>query len=218
MRELTEKYGVLLIFDEIITFRLSLGGMQRLQGVTPDLTSLGKIIGGGFTVGAFCCKQEAMERFSPMHAQSVVHAGTFNGHNVTMAAGIAVLDHYDQAAIERVNELGNRLRDGLNRGFQATGIKGQSLGLGSLVMVHWTDGEIATPKDVILSIGAAAELPRLLHLEMMNRGVFSTSRGMYAISTPMTETEIDRTVEAFEATLQVLKPYAAKVAPQLIAD
>jgi glutamate-1-semialdehyde 2,1-aminomutase len=85
-----------------------------------------------------------------------------------------------------------------------------------LVIVHWTDGEIVSSKDVILSV-AAAELPRLLHLEMMNRGVFSASRGMYALSTPMTEKEIDQAIEAFEAILGVLKPYVAETTPHLMA-
>ena len=218
MRALTEKYGVLLIFDEIISFRISLGGMQRLHGVTPDLTALGKIIGGGFAVGAFGGKKEIMERYAPGHPEMIVHAGTFNGHNVTMAAGIATLENYDQAALDRINGLGDRLRDGFNGAFRAVGIKGRAHGFGSLVMVHWTDGPIATPRDVILSVGAAGDLPRLLHLEMMNQGIFSASRGMYAISTPMTDTEIGQAVEAFEATLRMLKPYAAEAAPHLIAD
>jgi len=218
MRDLTQKYDALLIFDEIITFRLSLGGMQRFHGVTPDLTALGKIIGGGFAVGAFGGRQEIMERFTPGHPQMVVHAGTFNGHNVTMAAGIATLQHYDQAAVDHVNALGARLRDGFNRAFQRVGIKGQALGFGSLVMVHWTDQSIETPADVLRFVGAAKQLPQLLHLEMMNSGVFSAGRGMYAVSTPMTEKEIARTVAAFEATLNVLKPYVAEETPHLLAD
>jgi len=217
MRELAQKYGVLLILDEIITFRLSLGGMQRLHGVSPDLTALGKIIGGGFAVGAFGGRTEIMERFIPGHPQMIVHAGTFNGHNVTMAAGVATLQHYDQAAIDHVNALGDRMRDGFNQAFRRVGIKGQALGFGSLVMVHWTDRPIQTPAAVSRSVIAAKQLPALLHLEMMNNGVFSATRGMYAISTPMTETVIDRVVEAFEATLTTLKPYAAEETPHLLA-
>ena len=216
MRELTKKHGVLLIFDEIITFRMSLGGMQKLHGVTPDLTTLGKIIGGGFAVGAFGGRQEIMEHFTPGHPQMIVHAGTFNGHNVTMAAGIAALQNYDQAAIDKINALGDRMRAGFNRALRAAGIKGQAFGFGSLIMVHWTDEEIVSSKDVLLSVAAAAELPRLLHLEMMNRGVFSATRGMYALSTPMTEKEIDQTIEAFEATLGVLKPYVVEATPHLM--
>jgi glutamate-1-semialdehyde 2,1-aminomutase len=218
MRELADRYGVLLIFDEVVTFRTSLGGMQRYEGVTPDLTALGKMIGGGFAVGAFGGRKEIMERFDPAHPKSIVHAGTFNGHNVTMAAGIATLEAYDQEAVDRVNALGDRLRDGFNQGFRTAGIRGQALGFGSLVTVHWTHDEISSAKDVILGIGAAAELPRLLHLELMNRGVFLASRGQFAVSTPMTEKEIDQALKAFEGTLQVLKPYAAEAAPHLIMD
>jgi glutamate-1-semialdehyde 2,1-aminomutase len=218
LRELTKKHDVLLIFDEIITFRMSLGGMQRLAGVTPDLTALGKIIGGGFAIGAFGGRKDVMERFDPSHPHRVVHAGTFNGHNVTMAAGVATLQNYDQVAIDRINELGTRLRQGFNQAFRSAGIKGQGIGFGSVSTVHWTDQEIVSAEHVRRSVVAAAELPRLLHLEMMNNGVFSAARGMYCISTPMTDKEIDQAIQAFDATLRILKPYVAEKAPHLLAD
>ena len=218
MRELTDKYGALLIFDEIVTFRLSLGGLQMLEDVEPDLTSLGKIIGGGFPVGAFGGRKEYMKRFDPAHPQTIGHSGTFNGNNVTMAAGVATLQNFDQTTIDRINKLGERLRRGFNQAFEAAGIKGQATGMGSLLQVHWRDGEIVSPRDAFLGMKSAAELPKLLHLELMNRGVFSAPRGAYNISTPMTEKEVDQALEAFGATLEILKPYATEETPHLIAD
>lgn len=217
LRDLADRYGVLLIFDEIISFRFSLGGFQAIEGVTPDLTTLGKIIGGGFAIGAFGGKREIMERFSPSHPQVVRHAGTFNGHNLAMAAGIATMRHYDQAAIDSVNQLGERLKAGFNQAFQEMGITGQAVGFGSILIIHWTGRPVSTSKEWVTSVIAAKELPKLLLLEMLNQGIFSVGRGMFALSTPMTEAVIDRAIEAFAHTLATIKPYVADETPYLLA-
>ena len=216
MRKLADQYGVLLIFDEVITLRLSTGGLQALSGVTPDLTALGKIIGGGFPVGAFGGRKDIMQRFDPAHPETMVHSGTFNGNNITMAAGIATLELYDGAAADRINRLGERLRKGVNDVFLRAGISAQATGLGSLSQIHWTGQTITRAKDTYAARMAARELPRLFHLEMMNRGIFMASRGMCAVSTPMTEKEIDRAIDECEATVEMLKPYVAEETPHLI--
>jgi glutamate-1-semialdehyde 2,1-aminomutase len=218
LRQLADRYGVLLIFDEIVTFRLSTGGLQALQGVEPDLTTLGKIIGGGFPVGAFGGSKECMQWFDPAHPQRIGHSGTFNGNSVTMVAGVAALQNLDQAAIDRINALGARLRRGFTQAFRETGLKGQATGIGSVLQVHWGDGEIVSVRDVFLGTESAGKLPKLLHLELMNRGIFSASRGAFNVSSPMSEAEIDLAIAAFRATLEVLKPYAAQEAPHLIAN
>ncbi len=215
MRDLADQYQVLLIFDEVMTFRLSLGGLQVPAGVKPDLTSLAKIIGGGFPVGAFGGRKEVMERFDPAHSETLMHSGTFNGNNITMAAGLAALQKYDQVAIDRVNKLGDRLREGFNQGFKESGIKGQATGIGSLIQVHWKEGEIRTAKDSAKGRGAAGELINLFHLEMLNRGIFFAPRGLFCISTPMKEEEVDKAIKEFKSTLNVLKPYIAEVLPAL---
>jgi glutamate-1-semialdehyde 2,1-aminomutase len=216
LRSLADKHGVLLIFDEIITFRVDLGGYQRICGVIPDLTCLGKIIGGGFPVGAFGGKQEIMARFDPAHPQTMYHGGTFCGHAVTMAAGVANLKLYGEPEIARINALGERLAAGVNRAFAGAGLRGRASGYGSLVQVHWTDQVATNSKQALLAMGRARDLPRLLHLELMNRGVFCATRGLFSVSTPMTEAEIDRAAEAVAGTLQLLKPHAAEVAPHLV--
>ena len=216
LRQLADKYGVLLIFDEIITFRTSLGGMQRREGVTPDLTTLGKIIGGGFPIGAFGGRPDVMSRFDPAHPSSLGHGGTFNGHNIAMVAGIATLRAFDQPAIERLDQLGERLVTGCNQAFVASGIKGHLRRIGSLSMIYWTDKPVETSADYARTTQAAARAPHLLHLEMLNRGIFAVSRGWYTLSTPMTETEIDTQIEAFAGTLETIKPYIADKAPHLI--
>ncbi len=216
MRELANKYNAILIFDEVMTFRLSVGGLQSLYRVEPDLTCLAKIIGGGFPVGAFGGKKEIMEMFDATRSDAMGQSGTFNGNNITMAAGVAALEKYDQQAVDKINKLGDRLRDGFKQSFIKVGIKGQVTGLGSLAQVHWIDGEIVTAKDSMLGRISAVEVMKLSHCEMMNRGIFSAPRGMFAISTPMTEKEIDKTIKEFEKTLKMLKPYIAEVMPALV--
>ena len=216
LRELADRFKVLLIFDEVITLRLSTGGMQKLSGVTPDLTSLGKIIGGGLPVGAFGGRADIMTLFDPAQPQAIFHSGTFNAANMVMAAGLCALKALDQPAIDRINTLGERLKTGLNKAFKEAGIRGQASGIGSLNQIHWCDDPLHNARDVSRALAGAAELPGLLHLGLMNRGIYSAKRGMFVISTPMSEVEIDKTVAAFANTLDMLRPYIAARFPQLV--
>ena len=217
LRSLADEHNVLLIFDEVITFRLGLGGLQAREAVSPDLTALGKIIGGGFAVGAFGGRREIMALFDPYHPESLIHSGTFNGNNITMAAGAAAMRYYDQAAVDQINELGDRLRTGFCHAFRAAGIKGGAKGIGSLMNLYWGErGPLPmarSERDV-----ANAEMSRLLHLEMLNRGIFAAVRGMFCVSTAMTGQEIDGALQAMDGALQLLRPHVAKVAPHLLSD
>lgn len=217
LRDLADRYGVLLIFDEVVTLRLHTGGYQAMAGVTPDLTAMGKIIGGGFAVGAFGGKRAIMELFNPQRADHVAHSGTFNGHSVTMAAGLASLRQLDQPAIDRINQLGATLARGFDEAFAEAGIIGGTTSIGSLVQVHWRNGPIVNMADVSAGFQAAGELPLLLHLELMNRGLYAAARGEYNISTVMSEADIAQAIATFSAALHVLKPYVAEAYPALLA-
>jgi glutamate-1-semialdehyde 2,1-aminomutase len=216
LRELADKYGALLIFDEVITFRLSSGGMQETENVKPDLTALGKIIGGGFAVGAFGGRREIMEVFNPENSDSISHSGTFNGNHVTMAAGLVTLELYDSAAVTRLNKMGERMRNGFSGAFTSNGIKAQVTGIGSVIGVHWTDEIIVNGGDVVRGAKKSGNLSLLLHLELLNQGIFSSSRGMYILSTPMAEEDVDSAVDIFERTLKLLIPCVAEKAPHLL--
>lgn len=218
IRELADRYGVVLIFDEIITFRLSTGGMQVISEVTPDITTLGKIIGGGFPVGAFGGKKEIMERFDPAHPETIMHSGTFNASNITMAAGLVAMELYDQEAIDRINGLGDRMRNGFQEVMKKAGIKGQVMGLGSLVGIGWGEGKITQARETSETFASAGELPTLLHLEMLSRGIYYPRRLLFSLSTPMTEKEIDKIIETFEGTLDMLRPYVAETLPHLLSN
>jgi glutamate-1-semialdehyde 2,1-aminomutase len=218
LRTLADKYNVVLIFDEVMTFRLGTGGLQEIEGIQPDLTTLAKIIGGGLPIGAFGGRKDIMSQFDPAHEEPIIHSGTFNGNNITLAAGMAAMALYDQEAVTRLNQLGDRLRDGFTIALKEAGLRGCVSGSGSLLQLHWRDQKPANATDSILGLTKAGELPGLVHLELMNRGVYSAGRGMFALSTPMSHADIDKAVAAFRATLNMLKPYIADTTPHLLTD
>jgi glutamate-1-semialdehyde 2,1-aminomutase len=198
LRETTATYGVLLVFDEVMTSRFSVGGMQQLLGIYPDLTTLAKFVGGGLSFGAFGGRAELMSRFDPSRQDALQHGGTFNNDVLTMAAGAAGLTRVlTEADITRLNGLGDRLRDRLN-GFAAErGIEFCATGYGSLVGIHFTRGPVRNEHDVPES----AELRALLHLHMLERGFSYGRRGFVALSLPLGEPEIDGFAAAVEEFL-----------------
>jgi len=202
LRDYTRRHGMLLVLDEVITFRVSRGGAQALYGVTPDLTALGKIIGGGHPVGAFGGTAEIMDRLDARRPDALVHGGTFNGNPVTMAAGLATLRQLTPAAFERLASLGDRLRDGLTAGFAAAGLDARVSGLASLFQVHLgpggDSGSLATGRtggDPAVAAAATARAARF-HLGLLVAGFFTAPRGMGALMTPLTEEDIDGFVAA----------------------
>jgi glutamate-1-semialdehyde 2,1-aminomutase len=218
LRVLADKYKVLLIFDEVVTLRLSEGGYQKIARVTPDLTAMGKIIGGGFAVGAFGGKQEIMAQFDPAQKNPIPHSGTFNGHSVTMAAGIASLNALTQSEIDRINALGDKLAAGFDDAFAEAGIVGKTTNVGSLVQLHWRGGEIKNMGDVSQGFKNAGQLPYVLHLAMLNRGIYSAARGEFNISTVSDAEKVDTAISALNESLHELKPYIAATHPFLILD
>jgi glutamate-1-semialdehyde 2,1-aminomutase len=157
-----------------------------------------------------------MDLFDPNQPDAVFHSGTFNGSDVIMAAGLTTLELYDQGAVDRINALGEKLRNGIDAAFKTAGLTGQATGLGSLAQIHWRPGQIKNAMDTVEGFSQAGELPRFMHLELMNRGFYSAPRGMLAISTAMDEQIIDKFLEAFAGALEVLKPYVQEKAPHLL--
>lgn len=192
--------GALTIFDEIISFRLSTGGMQAMAGVSPDLTTLAKIIGGGLPAGAFGGRAEVMQQFDPRQGGGVAHSGTFNGNNATMVAGLAALEAYDREAVERLAWLGHRLRAGLQTQADERGVLASVQGMGSLAHVHFCAGPVRNYRD---SVRSPKHCARLLHLGLLLRGYFVASRTMMAVNTAMSQAEIDGLVAAFGEVLDV---------------
>jgi len=190
-----------LIFDEVITMRLAYGGAQQIYGLHPDLTTMGKLIGGGLPVGAFGGRAEIMALFDPAYAQ-LHHSGTFNGNPATLAAGIAALDLLTEEVIAHVNLLGERLRSRLCEVIEKYAIGAQLTGTGSLIGIHFTRGPIRNYRD---AMEAPRSLLSVLHLLLLNRGIMTAPRGLFCTSTVMSESEIDQFVDAFEDSIAAIK-------------
>lgn len=212
LRKITEEYNIVLIFDEVVTGRLSTGGAQKYYGVTPDLTTLGKIIGGGVPVGAFGGKKEIMEMYDPRQ-KKMYHSGTFNGNAVTMAAGLATMTAYDEAAVAHVNGLGDAFKAGVEDIYKRLGLGMQILGTGSLYNLIFSNKEIKNYRDVA---AAHEELNKVLYLDLLTRGVFNAERGMFCMSTPMTMDDIGFALETLEDAMKELLPAIGAEAPELI--
>lgn len=196
LREVTAECGVILIFDEVMTSRLGPGGYQGVSGVTPDMMSMGKYLGGGLTFGAFGGKAAIMERFDPSKPGHLSHAGTFNNNVLTMAAAVAGLrEVYTLEKAEAMNAAGNTLRGRLNETLAKHGVRGQVTGYGSMMMLHLTDGELTGPAD---SAKVSAGARGLFHLGMIERGYYVARRNMMVLSLPMASAEFDGLVDAVD--------------------
>jgi glutamate-1-semialdehyde 2,1-aminomutase len=198
LRDVTRECGVLLILDEVITFRLGVGGLQRAFDVTPDLTSFGKIIGGGLPAGAFGGRADVMATFDPSRPGAIAHSGTYNGNATTLAAGLANLAHFGDADVAAVNATGDALRARLNAAIADAGAAAVVTGRGSLMQLHLTAPPVTRPEE-----GARADSRwvRLMHLALANRGVFSSTRQLYVVPTVITAADLDTFVAAFTGAL-----------------
>jgi glutamate-1-semialdehyde 2,1-aminomutase len=198
LRDITRRYGILLIFDEVIAFRIGYHGAQGYFGVTPDLTALGKIIGGGFPAGAFGGRADIMALFDPRSAGALSHGGTFNGNPVTMAAGLATLSEMTPAMYERLAALGAELKQKLGELFAELNIPAQINQIGSLFNLHFSEAPV---DSYAATLAGDRVLLKNLYLATITRGVIFTARGMGCLSTPMTSAEVDRFVEVLRGSL-----------------
>jgi glutamate-1-semialdehyde 2,1-aminomutase len=189
LRQVTREIGALLIFDEVITFRLGYHGAQGLWGIDPDLTTLGKIIGGGFPVGAIAGGKQFMSVFDPSPGKPALpHGGTFSANPVTMRAGLAAMELLDEAAFARLDTIGQAVRDG-------------TVGLGSLLKIHFTDRRIRDYRSAYLT-DAEAKRQAVFNAGLLNRGIFAANYGLMALSLPVTDADVDAIVAAAGASLQ----------------
>lgn len=197
LREKTRKHGILLIFDEVMTSRLGPGGLQAITGVIPDLTCLGKYIGGGFSAGAFGGPAEIMDRFDPRRKDALPHSGTYNNNVFTLSAGIAGLRRvYTSEAANELNARGEALRLRLNQAIEKTGIAMQFTGYGSMMNVHMRSGTIRSPAD---AAQGDPKLRELFCLDMLAQGIYVTpKRGGVILSLPHSTADGDALVSATE--------------------
>jgi len=196
VREETRARGITMIFDEVMTSRLSPGGLQEKTGVIPDMTTLGKYIGGGMSFGAFGGRRDIMELFDPTKPDHLPHAGTFNTNALTMAAGAAGYGEvYTPAAAKALNERGEKIRERLNAICQREKVAFQFSGIGSMMTAHATSRPIRTAADIATSNQDAKEL---FFFDMMAAGIWIARRGFVALNIMIGEQEGDRFVAAVE--------------------
>ena len=206
LREECTANGIVLIFDEVMTSRLSPGGLQGLLDIRPDMTTLGKYLGGGASFGAFGGSRDIMERFDPDRPDSFGHAGTFNNNVLSMAGGLAGLTEvFTPAEVTRLNAMGDRLRERLNAAARGRGGHLQATGVGSLLGIHFSQRQIRSGADIEAEDPTAAmsrrSLESLFHLEMLNHGYYVARRGYLALSLPTTDAECEGFAAAVEGFL-----------------
>jgi glutamate-1-semialdehyde 2,1-aminomutase len=207
VREITQQKRILLIFDEIITFRLSPGGAQAFYDVHADITAFGKCIGGGLPVGAFGASEELMAIFTPGRKGGISHSGTFNGNTLTMVAGLATLDELRPPVYRRLNLLGERFKTKISDALRRAGVRGTVTGEGSLLNLHFHSEEVNDFRGAWSAKSFHRDLYELFHLAMLTRGVFIAPRGLMCLSTPMREKDVDYAAEMMEETLGEIRPY-----------
>ena len=199
LREVTQRLGILLIFDEVISFRVGRGGAQERFGIRPDLTTLGKIIGGGLAVGAFGGRADVMNFYDPRDGKGRInHGGTFNANPLTMAGGIATMEQLTPEAYARLEAVGERVRDGVRRLLRKKGYAGQVTGTGSLFWLHHTKKKLSDYRSTRPDDPQAAART---FLGLVNDGVLLSQRGLGACSLAMTDADADRFVDALGRVL-----------------
>lgn len=202
----TRSAGALLVFDEVITFRAEVGGMQARYGVQPDLTALGKIIGGGLPVGALAGREEVMGVFASSDGAPprLPHSGTFSANPMTMTAGLAAMELFDGEAVARLNALGRRARRLIAEAIAASGAPACVTGAASAFRIHL---RATPPRNYRASFPTPGEKAALGHFldALYADGVALIHTGAGMLSTPMREAEIDRLAEAVEGALVAVK-------------
>lgn len=200
LREETQRVGALLILDEVMTSRFGRGGAHQLLGLTPDLVTLGKWIGGGMSFGAFGGRSDIMDIYDPSRPGAMPHAGTFNNNVLTMSAGIAALSEvFTPDAAEALHARGDRLRHDLNALFARHNAPLQVTGQGSLMNLHAMRGPIRSVDDLVASDDRIKEL---IFLDLLERGFYMARRGFIALSLVLTDDHLAGFITALEATLR----------------
>jgi glutamate-1-semialdehyde 2,1-aminomutase len=204
LRDAARRAGALFVLDEVITFRLATGGIQAELGVDPDLTMFGKIIGGGFPVGAVGGKAELMDIFEPDRMRAL-HSGTYNANPVTMAAGLVAVRELTAERVGRMHALAERLERGLLAAGELTGLAVKIRRVGSLLAIAVTTRDRAAAPRAASADGASTAAPdptpARFHLAALNHGLMFAPRGMMALATILDEAQIDQAVERAAAAM-----------------
>jgi glutamate-1-semialdehyde 2,1-aminomutase len=205
VREATAAHGILLVFDEVFSYRIGYGGAQGHVGITPDLTALGKIIGGGLPVGATGGREDVMAVFDQtLPPPRVEHGGTYNANPMTMAAGLAAMRQMTPQAYDRLDLLGERMRLGLRAALDDAGLDGTVRGRGSLVSLVFSDQPFQSYRQLPLRRREFGMI-LWLHRHLLDNGVQMVPYGLFILSTAMSEADIDETLDAIGVGLRQMQ-------------
>jgi glutamate-1-semialdehyde 2,1-aminomutase len=209
LRALASETGAILVFDEVMTSRLAPGGLQEVHGINPDMTTLGKYVGGGMSFGAFGGRSDLMEWFDPRNKNGFQHAGTFNNNVLTMNAGyVGLTEVYKPEDAVALNKFGDRLRERLNAVVRRKGLAMQFTGIGSMIGVHMTGAPIRNAAD---AAKGHAGLLELFYFDLLARGIWFAKRGMMALSIALDAGDGDHLVGAVEEFAETRAPLFAGV-------
>lgn len=205
LRRWTQANGALLVFDEVITFRSNYGGAQQWYDVQPDLTALGKMIGGGFPVGGIAGRAEVMEVMNPLNGPAAFPLyGTFSANPVTMTAGKTAMTLFDPAAVTAINALGEIARDQLREAIRIADVPVCVTGRGSMFRFHLRADAPRNYRDAYLAPQQAALLARFIG-HLFDGGLLMVETGTGILSTAMGKKEIDRLAEIALKALREIK-------------
>lgn len=191
LREKASEAGALLVFDEVITSRVHYHGLQGLHGITPDLTTLGKYLGGGFSFGAFGGRSDVMAMFNPTSAAALSHSGTFNNNIFTMSAAVRAFELVNEESIARMNGLGDMLRDGGNDAAREAGLPMKLTGLGSAVGFHFSGEKGAVLRDA-------------LYFLLLEKGMMIGRRGFVSLNLVHEKGHIERLLDGIRKLIKVI--------------
>ena len=204
LREWTNRNDVLLVFDEVITFRSEYGGAQGWYGVAPDLTAMGKIIGGGFPVGALAGRSEVMDVMNPLASDlRFPHSGTFSANPITMTAGLAAMELFDRSAVDHVNALAQRAKGGIEEAIARTGAPACVSGGGSMFRIHMKTHLPTNYREAFTSSEESRRLTGMLD-HLFDDGFLLINTCSFTTSTVMGTTEVDALVDSVERGLRRL--------------
>jgi glutamate-1-semialdehyde 2,1-aminomutase len=205
LRDWTREDGALLVLDEVITFRSGYGGAQDAYDIEPDLTALGKAIGGGFPVGAIVGRSEVMNVMNPLADKLLFpHSGTFSANPITMTAGLAAMELFDRAAVTRINALAKRAMDGIEAAIRSTGVTACVTGGGSMFRVHLKPDPPRNYREAFMTDEQNRQLKVLLD-HIFDAGFMMINTCSAALSTAMTEADIDALVATLESGFAKLR-------------
>lgn len=195
------QHGVLLVLDEVITYRSEYGGLQTRYDLRPDLTAIGKLIGGGFPIGAVAGRAEVMDTMNPRGDNFVFpHSGTFSANPISTVAGLTAMRKFDEPAVQRLNALADRAKRGIAEAIERTGATACLTGTGSMFRVHMKPSAPRNYREAHTTPEENARLAAILD-HLFQEGCIMINTCTAVLSTPMGEAEIDHLVAAMESGL-----------------